>query len=119
MILDERGFIVAHYDGHQTEEIMQERLDKISSLITKLREERKPVLILAIMNSPGDSNHVVRKMGVDAIAKWDYNKLAVFGTSLVMKNLFNFLLNVAGQQQRVAYFESEAAAIEWLKKPLI
>ena len=116
VLLDDNGFITVHYDGHQTVELMKERLEKISSLITQLRSERKPVLILAIMNSPGDSSHEVRKMGVDAISKWDYNKLAIFGTSSVMMNLFNFLLNVAGQHHRVAYFESREAAVEWLSK---
>jgi hypothetical protein len=116
VLLDEHGFIIVHYDGHQTVELMDKRLDEIFILIAQLRSESKPVLLLAEMNSPGDSSHEVRKMGVEAISKADYDKLAIYGTSSVMKNLFNFLLNVAGQHDRVGYFESRSAAVEWLQK---
>lgn len=116
ILLDDNGFLVVHYDDHQTPEIMKERLNKLSELIPKMRAQNKPVKLLAIMNSPGDSSHEVRKMGVEAISNYDFDKVAIFGNTTPMRNLFNFLLVVAGRKERVKYFEDMDMAKKWLRE---
>lgn len=116
VFLGKDGFIYHVYDGDQTTEKMEADMVKIRELAKALRAEDKSVWIIGDYTGIGKATSGARKVANDALKTLDYDKIALFGTSVFHKVIANFIIRMTGQGLRAQVFNNEDQAKEWLKR---
>jgi hypothetical protein len=53
--------------------------------------------------------------GVEFLKTLDFDKTAIFGTSVFTKHLVNFIIMAAGKSANVRYFNTKDEALEWVR----
>ncbi|MBI3283103.1 STAS/SEC14 domain-containing protein [Candidatus Curtissbacteria bacterium] len=116
VFLDQDGFIHNIYQGDQTRESVEAVVNKNNQLVAKLRQQNRPVLVLADLTQLGQSSLGSRQASAEALKNEDFDKVALFGANIFMKHVGNFIITASGQDQRAKMFNTKDEAIGWLKK---
>lgn len=112
---EENSVIYSIYHGAQTAQAIEEITHAVEPVIMGWRKKGKPVCILIDARDIQSQDAGARKAAITGIDALDYDKMAIFGASLFIKHVAQFLLAVAKKQERVQYFDTEEQAREWLK----
>jgi UDP-N-acetylmuramyl pentapeptide synthase len=88
---------------------------QISVLLTKLRGQGKPCLVLDDLLQMGEVNSEGRKLVVDLAKRMDFDKLAMVGKGGLLHLGANLMLHATGRADKVRYFEDRDVALNWLK----
>lgn len=115
VFLGENDIIFNLYEGNQAQESIQNMVNENNRIITKLRRQNKPVLVLADLTKLGQSSIGSRQASADALKNKDYDKVALFGANKFMKYVGNFIITASGQERRARMFDTEDEAMAWLK----
>ena len=115
VFLDENGFVHAEYVGHLTYEKVTETQKEINALVEKMRKEDKRALVLVDISKVSGQDMGARRAGFEGMSKIKYDKIALFGAGIFLKNVVNFVVKAAGKSGKVRLFTTEKEAGEWLK----
>ena len=112
--IDNDGFLQVWVIGDQTEESVREMGEKLSAFAARLRQERKPVLVLDNLLKMGNTTSEARRQ-VGHIAKvLDFDRAAMVGeNSLIMRYSTNLMLRAIGRSN-LCYFGNIDSARKWL-----
>ncbi len=113
---EDAGIIYSIYHGDQTKESIHDITVAAKEVITKLRGKQKPVYILIDVRDVKNQDSGGRKAAIDGINTLDYDKMAIFGASLMIKYVAQFLIRTSHMQDKVKYFTTEAEARAWLAR---
>lgn len=91
-------------------------LKMLLKLQEQLKRESLPLKILLDSSSISHADTATRKQGVHNLEQMNYKKIAIFGPTIYLRYLINFVLFATGKK-KVHIFDSEEEAIEWLNKP--
>lgn len=114
------GYIYFKKDGDFLLEDAKTLLDQLISLCKQQRESGKSVKIFGELIANGGFDPKARNLFVDNINRIDFDRIAAYSDNLIIKNLVNFFLLVAGDKilkdkREVKFFNSKQNALEWLK----
>ena len=113
--LGEDGIIHNDYFGDQTSETVERVNKENTPLAKKLREQKKRVLIMGDFIGMKKVSLGARKTGYGMIMSLPYEKIAVFGTTLFLKYLTNFVMKATGKADTIRFFSNKEEASAWLK----
>lgn len=101
--------------GAQTERSLRALLGRANELAAQLRRRRKPVLVL---NHACDSQ--VSEGILNLILYFDFDRIAVYGTSKRANNQRDLMLRANGLEGKIVSFRTRNEALAWLHaaKPL-
>jgi len=112
--LDPRGFIYQVYLGNQNyESVNQARLSTLP-LISQLRAQNKPVLILADIREVKSIDAGSRIAGLEVFKNLDFDRYAVFVGSVYLKFVVKFVVSMSGRKEQVGIFDKETEAVDFL-----
>ncbi len=88
---EENNIILSIYHGDQTAATIREIAEAVKPVTAKLRSQGKPVYFLIDSSDIQRQDAGARKSAIDAINMLDYDKMAIFGASLFIKQVAQFL----------------------------
>jgi ribosome-associated protein YbcJ (S4-like RNA binding protein) len=109
------GVIELVQTGHQTKTSSMKYQVAINELVADRRKKKQKALILVDLSGVTGHDADVRQASIDAL-KNDFDGLAIFGENATIRMLVNWLIRSAGQGDRVHFFDTREAALEWLHK---
>ena len=112
--LSEDGFIRADYVGKQNVERVTQTQKEINDFVEKMRKEGKPALVLVDISKVTGQDSGARKAGFEGMSKFRYDKIALFGAGIFLKNVVNFVAKASGKSSKIRLFRIEKEASEWL-----
>src|SRR5258708_8522416 len=92
---EENNIIHSVYHGDQTTATINEIAEAVKPVAVKWRSEGKPVYFLIDSSGIEHQDSGARKAAIDAINTLDYDKMAIFGASLFIKQVAQFLIKVS------------------------
>jgi hypothetical protein len=110
------GIIVSRYLGDQTGETVKESYNQLMPLVAQLQAEQRPVLILIDMSRTGKQNASARMAAQETLRTIPFKKMAAFGSSVYLKHITLFILNLLGMSDKFGFFDTEEEAMKWLKQ---
>ena len=113
--IDQDGIINGIYDGPQDAETMKDGIRQITAFTAQLRKQKKPVLILVDTTGTTTQNAGARSQGAHFFKRADYDKVAIFGGSAMIKYVAKMVLFAVVLASKVQYFDTKEAALVWLK----
>jgi stage II sporulation SpoAA-like protein len=114
VFLNEHDIIEIHVVGAQTVKSITKMGDEVEKLMSKLRIDDKPVLILDLLVYMGDVPPEGRKKVVELAKELHYDKAAMVGDSAVLRLGANLMLRATGRGDKIRYFEDYREATDWL-----
>lgn len=102
------------YHGDQTAESINEIAAAAKSIIDDQRKNNKKVFILINVKDIQGQTASARKAALDQLNFLDFDKLAIFGASAVIKQIVRFLMTLTTKGEKVKYFDTEKEARDWL-----
>lgn len=114
VFLNKQDIIEIHVVGDQTPASIMEMGETASKLATRQRKRGKPVLVIDNLLQIGVVSPEGRQMVVHYGKIIDYDRLAMLGNNAMLRVGANLLLQAIGKGKQLHYFESEAAAVNWL-----
>ena len=112
---EEEGYIEETWDGDITLEYVEDMTTSSQPLMSKLRSEGKPVLMLLNITDMGQTDSKARATSIKMLNNMDFDKMAVYGSGGVFqRNLVNLLVKAASMGSKIKYLDSRESAIEWL-----
>ncbi|MBI4033815.1 hypothetical protein HY379_02330, partial [Candidatus Saccharibacteria bacterium] len=106
------GFIEQSYKGTQTAKSVQEGIGQLRKCATKLKKQKKPLLVLIDISELKGTNAEARKAGLEGIKTVHFKKAAIYGP-LWTQVLVNSLALIAGQKNKVKAFDNRVEAVGW------
>lgn len=116
--LREDGIIEIKVVGMQNAASVELMGRKTGVLITKLRAQGKPALVLDNLQQMGDVDSAGRNMVVELGKKLDFDRVAMVGKGGLVRIGANLILHATGRAEKVKYFDSIEEAMQWLTSPL-
>lgn len=116
--LDPAGYIRQTYTGDQDVTTISDTIKKTMDIIRRWQAQQPgaPLNFLIDMSNIGSQDLSARRAGSKALKSLPYNKIALFGLNTFLRHVANLVIISAGKQDKVKHFDSEAAALAWLKK---
>ena len=108
--LIEDGLIYVERTGDQAENHLAPSFKRLGKIAKQLRQQRKPVLILNYTVSANVSPRVL-----DLLLGFDFDKLAVYGTSRRVNDKRDLMVRANGMEQKILSFLTKEEAIAWLR----
>ncbi len=108
------GIINSIYHGDQTTASINEIAEAAKPFILGLRKNKKSVMLLINVSDIHGQTAGARKAALDQINFLDYDKIAIFGAKMFIKQIVEFLIAVSGKSAKVKYFRDEESARKWL-----
>lgn len=106
------GVIEVRYHGDQTEEIVSLL---VQSLEKELSKTSGKVDYLIDLSDVGKTSLSARMAVVSQLKRLRINHQAVFGGSLFIKKLMNFMILASSKGGNIKYFGTRVEAVNWLK----
>lgn len=115
IVLEKPDYILnSVYHGEQTDSSINEIAAAATTLIQQMRGEGKKVLLLVNLMDVGGQTAPARRAALNQINFLDYDKLAIFGGGVFLKQVVQFLITVSNRGAKVRYFDTEQEARAWL-----
>ena len=114
VFLNKDGYIEQIYKGDQNSETVILSVERVNKLIEKLKSEGKPIKVLVNLSQIKNTDAGSREAAVDALKKWHFDKTALYGGSVFIKNLANLIIRAARKQDKVKIFDERKEAVKWL-----
>ncbi len=112
---DEKNGIIHYiYRGDQTAETIKEFKQQTDAIITKLRSQNKPVLMLADVNDLKKLGADARQAAVSLIQGETGDKMAIVGASTILRYTGKLVIMALGSKIEINYFDSDEQAVKWL-----
>ena len=108
------GTLLSIYEPVQTYETIHAVTLQSEPLIDAVRAKGKPVLILIDISQVRSQDIGARKAALEGIVALHFNKMAIFGASLLIKHVALFIIQVTGKADIVKYFDTKEEALRWL-----
>ena len=115
VFLNETDIIECHVIGDQTTESVAAMGRKIDSLLTQLKKEKKPGLVLDDLLKMGSVPSAPRNMVIELAKSLPYDRLAMLGAGGIIRVGANIIIRVSGRHRRLRYFSDKDEALRWLK----
>lgn len=110
----EGDIIKVDYIGPQDYQTASGITSKNLEFCKQLQTEGKPVLVLIHVDQVTTQDSGARKASMEAMQTLPLDKMAVVGAPLFIRHVAQFVARAAGKADKVKYFDSESAALEWL-----
>ena len=114
VLINKHGMIEIKVRGDQTVMSVQAMGDEALRLADELYAAHKRVMILDNLLEIGDVPIEASTRVAELIRSPKYNKLAMLGSSILIKIGSNLIFHAAGRGKRMRYFDSRTEAITWL-----
>lgn len=112
--LDKNNFIWEVYNGDQDQADVAKVIEETEKLIKDLQNRALPIKIIVDIREFKKPSLSARIIGGAAVARWPYQKMAVFGPSKYMYYLVNMIISATRTQNRFRIFKTKEEALEWL-----
>jgi len=109
------GVIEIEVIGSQTVASIDAMGEEVLRLVNEYRKAGKPVLVLDNLFQMGEVPTEGRQRVVALGKEIDYDKLAMVGSSGMLRLGANLMLHAVGKADKVKYFDDYDAAVHWLK----
>ncbi len=114
IFLRDDDIIEIHVVGDQNGASVELMGREISVLLTKLRAQQKPCLVLDDLLEIGDVDQGGRHKVVELGKRLDFDKAAMVGKGALLRMGANLMLHATGRGDRVKFFENRGDALAWL-----
>ena len=114
VFLSRRGIVEIQVIGDQTVKSVQAMGDEAFRLCREQQSAGKPALILDNLLQIGNVPPEGRKLVVELVKSNQYDKLAMVGSSPLIRFGANLMLHATGKGAQVRYFDNYDAAEAWL-----
>lgn len=112
--LHDDGYIYVSVVGDQTAQSVKTMGDEVSTLLKRLKAQRKPRLILDDITTMGHTDIPARRMVADLAKTLDFDRVVLLGDgSTLMRVGTNLMLKAIGRSN-IRYFDDPDQAINWL-----
>jgi hypothetical protein len=108
------NIMLTTYHGSQTAAVFEETVENAIEVIKKIRAQNRPVHMLIDASDVTTQDSGARTAAINAINSLDYDKMAIFSSSVFVKYLVTFLIMAAQKQDKIKYFDTEEQARTWL-----
>lgn len=100
--------------GDQTQATVESVSKAGGILAGNLRLRGKPILVLVNLEKCGKSDVAARRAAATALKEPNYDRLAVYGASKVVKRITDIVIRAVNKERKVRIFSSRQAAVGWL-----
>ncbi len=109
-----RGYIEINVIGNQTKESVRQMGEETSVLISTIRRQSRPVMILDNLKAMGETTPEARREVARLAKTLGFDRIAMLGdSSMMMRYGTNLMLRAIGQRN-IRYFSSHDGALLWL-----
>lgn len=114
------GYIEVILVGDQSSKTIADSAQECERLAQSLKVQDKRVLALIDFRLEGDFSTGANKATLEAMARIDYDRAALFGTSKLLAEVSNLIIKALGKEDRTKVFGTREEAVAWLvmKDPL-
>jgi UDP-N-acetylmuramyl pentapeptide synthase len=102
--------------GDQTLKSIRAMATAADELSEKGRKAGKRTLLLDNLTEIGQVSPEGRRLVVELAKTLKYDKLAMYGNSIVLRLAANLMLQAIGKRKKLKFFDDFDKAVEWLKK---
>ena len=102
--------------GSQTYESVKQIERDVRVISDKLRAQGKPVKILDDLTLMTSQNMGARKAALELMSLLPTGKIAIFGSSRIVRHVANLIITASGKTNSVKQFETEELALKWLNE---
>lgn len=113
--VDKLGVINHHFIGNYSGPEVKRDWLTLETLVKKLRNKGKLVLILASLKELGRATLSGRIMGLELIKNLDFDKAAIFGGTAAQNAMANLIIRASCKSDLIGFFDDEEKARAWLK----
>lgn len=118
VFINKDGLVEIQVIGDQTVESVQAMGAEALRLALEQRAAGKRALIFDNLLQMGQNvPPEARKVVVELIKSYDYDKLAMLGKGSVLRFGANLMLQATGKGARVKYFDDQEKCVAWLLQP--
>lgn len=103
--------------GDQSGETFTHLYEQAVPLVEELRASGRPVLGLADLTHKGHYSPGSNKAALQLMEQVDYDRLAVYGAGVMLKEVTELLIMALGRDDRTKVFPDRDAALAWLLAP--
>lgn len=114
VFITQQNIIEIIVEGDQTVESVRQLGNAASLLGDQMRDAGRPVIILDNLSQIGKVPPEARQLVVDFIKHVEYDRLAMVGSNPLVRFGANLMFQASGKRNRLKFFESRHAAVEWL-----
>ena len=116
VFINEQDIVECHVIGDQTYESVQTMGSQIETLFSQLSQQHKARLALDDVTQIGQAPPEARNKVVELAKSLPYDRLAMLGSSGVIRFGANLIIRASGRANRLRYFTDRAQAIAWLQE---
>lgn len=116
VFINESAIVECRVIGDQTAQNVEKMGREIEILLLKLKEQRKPPLLLDDIRQMGQVPPKARNIVITLGKTLPYDRLAMLGSGGLLRLGANLLLRAMGKSRRVRYFSDANQALSWLKE---
>lgn len=116
--IGEEDLIYLDLIGDQNGNTVKKIGEDIAALAQIQRAKGKQILILTSISKVGKTPLSSRTAGLETIKKMDFDKAAIWGSSIVAQEVANFVITASGRGFKIKLCSSEQEAKDWLTADL-
>lgn len=114
VFVTKQGIVEIQVCGDQTIDSVQRMGQEALGLCRQQRQDGQRALILDNLFDMGTVPTAARRRVVELVKSTEYDKLAMVGSSRMLRLGANLMLRASGRGSQVRYFESYVSAEQWL-----
>ena len=116
--LNSEGIVEAFVIGDQDYESFRKLANDADPLLIEQRKKGNPVLGLVDLTKKGHYTAASNRAAMEMLEKMDYDRVAMFGTEAVLKEVTEMIILAMGKHDKTKLFHTRDEAMAWLKSPL-
>jgi len=111
------GLVHSLFIGDQNATTVKKTQNDLDTLVNKLNNLKKPILILADITKIGKVPLSARASGLVLMRDLSFDRCAIFGNYYLFKAIVDTIVLATGKSFKVKLFSNEHQAREWLIVP--
>lgn len=116
VFINDQDIVECQVMGDQTAQSVQAMGKKIEALLTELKSQHKPGLVLDNILQMGNVPPSGRNQVIALAKTVPYERLAMLGKGGLLRIGANLMIRATGRGRRMQYFSDRKKAIAWLKR---